>query len=111
MRADHTPEGTRMPRPILDLARRRWPRRAPRLPGERGSYVFVPALAARSRPDTAAARTLPSGFVDVDPLGAVVFSAAVSGGTLRRPVQPWPGRGPEEPAIALVGDVAPGASP
>lgn len=78
-------------------------------PGSAAPYVFVPALAGQVAPDTGDGTYSSFGFVDVDLIGRVVFSASLSGGTApgglftaARPLAL------KQRAIALVGDVAPG---
>jgi hypothetical protein len=101
-----------MPRPILDLVAAVGLAALLGSPASAAPYVFVPALASQVAPGTGGGTYASFGFVDVDPLGAVVFSAAVSGGnapgglfSVARPAAL------KSRAIALVGDAAPGASP
>jgi len=99
-----------MPRPILDLVAALACGFAALVgPAHASAQAFVPALAGQVAPDTGGGTYTSFGFVDVDPSGKIVFSAAVSGGTApgglftaARPLAV------NSRAIALVGDVAPG---
>src|SRR5882724_5636246 len=101
-----------MPRPTLDLVAALACSLAALVgaaPASASAWARVAALAGQVAPDTGGGTYASFGFVDVDWVGAVVFSAAVSGGTapggLFTVSQP-PIQGSH--AIALVGGVAPG---
>lgn len=110
MRAKHTPTGARMPRPTLDLVAALACGLAALVgPAPASAQPLAAALAGQVAPDTGDGTYASFGFVDVDRVGEVVFSAAVSGGTAPGglfTVSQSQIQGSR--AIALVGDVAPG---